>query len=166
MSFYVSTGTFVLLHCDEWDRVVALPRHKFVTGATLLQLAERQLSDDRFCNKSDKDPTKQFSDEITNELNNIYDYGYIDEKTLKYLIPDSPKPGRFYLLPKIHKANNPGRSIVSANGHPTDKISEFVDFHLRQHSQVGFLKKSSFKESSGILLVFSPTYLFTLFQGR
>jgi hypothetical protein len=28
----------LLLHCDEWDRVVALPRHKFVTGATLLQL--------------------------------------------------------------------------------------------------------------------------------
>ena len=28
----------MLLHCDEWDRVVALPRHKFVTGATLLQL--------------------------------------------------------------------------------------------------------------------------------
>ena len=29
---------FFLLHCDEWDRVIALPRHKFVTGATLLQL--------------------------------------------------------------------------------------------------------------------------------
>jgi hypothetical protein len=28
------------LHCDEWDRVVALPRHKFVTGATLLQLVK------------------------------------------------------------------------------------------------------------------------------
>jgi hypothetical protein len=40
-----------------------------------------------------------FSDEITNELNNIYDYGYIDEKTLKYLPPDSPNPGRLYLLP-------------------------------------------------------------------
>ena len=38
MSFYVTTATFFLLHCDEWDRVVALPRHKFVTGATLLQL--------------------------------------------------------------------------------------------------------------------------------
>jgi hypothetical protein len=33
-----------LLHCDEWDRVVALPRHKFVTGATLLQLGENHLS--------------------------------------------------------------------------------------------------------------------------
>jgi hypothetical protein len=38
VSFYVSTATFLLLHCDEWDRVVALPRHTFVTGATLLQL--------------------------------------------------------------------------------------------------------------------------------
>ena len=38
VSFYVSTATFFLLHCDEWDRVVALPRHKFVTGATSLQL--------------------------------------------------------------------------------------------------------------------------------
>jgi hypothetical protein len=37
-TYYVSTATFFLLHCDEWDRVVALPRHKFVTGATLLQL--------------------------------------------------------------------------------------------------------------------------------
>jgi hypothetical protein len=31
---------FFLLHCDEWDRVVALSRHKFVTGATLLQLGQ------------------------------------------------------------------------------------------------------------------------------
>ena len=110
-----------------------------------IQEAERQLSDDRFYNKSDKDPTKQFSDEITNELNNMYDYGYIDEKTLKYLIPDSPKPGRFYLLPKIHKANNPGRPIVSANGHPTEKISEFVDFHLRQHVEAlpSFIKDTT-----------------------
>ena len=29
-----------MLHCDEWDRVVALPRHKSVTGATLLQCTQ------------------------------------------------------------------------------------------------------------------------------
>jgi hypothetical protein len=34
---------FFLLHCDEWDRVVALPRHKVVTGATLLQLVSNVL---------------------------------------------------------------------------------------------------------------------------
>ena len=55
------------------------------------------------------------------------------------LIVDQPKAGRFYLLPKIHKAGNPGRPIgrpiVSANGHPTEKISEFVDLHLQSHVQ-------------------------------
>ena len=50
---------------------------------------------------------------------------------MEYLTPEDPKPGCFYLLPKIHKENNPGRPIVSAIGHPTEKISEFIDFHLR-----------------------------------
>jgi hypothetical protein len=44
---------------------------------------------------------------------------------------EDPKPGHLFLLPKIHKENNPGRPIVSANGHPTEKISEFIDFHHR-----------------------------------
>ena len=44
MSFYVSTATFFLLHCDEWDSVVALPRHKFVAGTTLLQLGDTKQS--------------------------------------------------------------------------------------------------------------------------
>ena len=38
MSFYVQLQFIFFLHCDEWDRFVAPPRHKFVTGATLLQL--------------------------------------------------------------------------------------------------------------------------------
>ncbi|XP_060562159.1 uncharacterized protein LOC132721799 [Ruditapes philippinarum] len=51
--------------------------------------------------------------------------------TKDYLIVPKPKAGRFYLLPKIHKDGIPGRPIVSANGHPTERISEFVDHHLR-----------------------------------
>jgi hypothetical protein len=58
---------------------------------------------------------------------------HIEKNTFDYLKPDKPKVGRFYLLPKIHKVNNPGRPIVSTNGHPTEKIAEFVDFHLRPH---------------------------------
>jgi hypothetical protein len=37
VSFYVSTATYFLLHCDEWDLVVALPKHKFVTGGDTKQ---------------------------------------------------------------------------------------------------------------------------------
>ena len=37
-----------------------------------------------------------------------------------------------YILPKIHKNkdNRPGRPIVSASSHPTERISEFVDYQL------------------------------------
>ena len=36
----------------------------------------------------------------------------------------------FYLLPKIHKPNNPGRPVVSSINYHTLKMPEFVDFHL------------------------------------
>ena len=49
----------------------------------------------------------------------------------QYLLHKDPIPGRFYILPKIHKVNNPGRPIVSSNNHPTERISQFFDFHLK-----------------------------------
>ena len=56
--------------------------------------------------------------------------GYIDEKTKQYLIQTNVKPRRFYILPKIHKTGNPGRPIVSSNSHHTERISQFIDFHI------------------------------------
>ena len=61
----------------------------------------------------------------------------MDDKTIEYLTPEDGLlwskvlNGRFYLLPKIQNENNPRRPIVSANGRSTEKISEFIDFHLR-----------------------------------
>ena len=41
--------------------------------------------------------------------------------------------GKLYLLPKIHKRfhNVPGRPVISNCGTPTEKASEFLDFHLK-----------------------------------
>jgi hypothetical protein len=55
----------------------------------------------------------------------------IDEATQKYLHSSNTCPARFYLLPKVHKPGNPGRPIISSNNAPTEKISQFVDYHLR-----------------------------------
>ena len=44
----------------------------------------------------------------------------------------NPKTASFYLLPKIHKSNNPGSPIVNNIGSITEKISAFVDEHLRK----------------------------------
>lgn len=122
-----SNVEIVIKPADKGSAVVVMDKSAYIREA------ERQLNDDRFYMKLEEDPTEKFSDEITKELTKMNTLGYIDDKTLEYLTPDNPKAGRFYLLPKIHKPNNPGRPIVSANGHPTEKISEFVDYHLRPH---------------------------------
>ena len=82
----------------------------------------------------------------------MFNDGYIDEKTKKYLVQTNVKPGRFYILPKIHKTGNPGRPIVSSNSHPTERISQFVDYYT-----------SKTLLTSLINFLASVTYLTTLF---
>ena len=47
------------------------------------------------------------------------------------MVSEDVKPGRFYLLPKIHKRGCPGRPVISGCGTPTEKISAFVDQKVR-----------------------------------
>ena len=97
--------------------------------------AERQLNDSNFYTSLDHNPTLEYAKQVSDVVGEMLTGGLISEKNFNYLLVDQPKAGRFYLLPKIHKAGNPGRSIVSANGHPREKISEFVDLHLQPHVQ-------------------------------
>ena len=56
----------------------------------------------------------------------------IDEQAYSYLLPRRSRPSRFYILLEMqkNKQNPPSRPIVSANSHPTEHISQFVDSHL------------------------------------
>ena len=69
---------------------------------------------------------------ITKYVKDLFKFGDIDYKTLQYLIPPSPpRTPIFYLSPKIHKPGNPGRPIISGCDSPTDRLSSFIDFHLK-----------------------------------
>ena len=58
--------------------------------------------------------------------------GNIDDKTKEYLmVSEDVKPGRFYLLPKIHKQGCQGIPVISVCGTPTEKVSVFVDQNVR-----------------------------------
>ena len=52
-----------------------------------------------------------------------------------------------YLLPKIHKRleSVPGRPVISNCGTPTEKVSEFLDYHLKPTMQSA---KSYIKDTS------------------
>ena len=47
--------------------------------------------------------------------------------TARNLFVTTPKTSTFYLKPKIHKPNNPGRPIISACNCLTELISSFLD---------------------------------------
>ncbi len=56
-------------------------------------------------------------------------------ETYTHLKPDNINntTANFYFLPKIHKKVVKGRPIISGNGCPTDKISAFVDDHIKSY---------------------------------
>ena len=58
--------------------------------------------------------------------------GIIDKTTKENLQTKIPRIPSFYLLPKIHKPSNPGRPIINSIDSVTEKISAFIDFHLRK----------------------------------
>ena len=63
--------------------------------------------------------------------------GCISDNTLKYFtyeFKNFTNLRQLYLLPKIHKRleNVHGRPIISNCGSPTEKASEFQNFHLKK----------------------------------
>ena len=72
----------------------------------------RQIVDQNFYTRIDKDPTEEVSERITQKLIQMRSKGLISEKNFDYLKPTNCKHGQFYLLPKIHKKGILGRPEV------------------------------------------------------
>ena len=71
-------------------------------------------------------------EKINERLNKAYGDGHVSDRTLEYLLVNGgARAGRFYLLPKLHKRGCPGRPVISGCNTPTEKISAFVDHHLK-----------------------------------
>ena len=52
-------------------------------------------------------------------------------KTANSLLEEKIETPEFQLFPKIHKASNPGRPVISSINCHTSRISEFVDYYLQ-----------------------------------
>ena len=90
------------------------------------QEAFRQLADTKFYAKVNKDLTQANQKIVKDTVNKLI----LEQKlpsTARNLFVTMPKTSTFYLKPKIHKPNNPGRLIISACSCPTELISSFLD---------------------------------------
>ena len=70
----------------------------------------------------------------------------ISDNTLDYFLDNNPKLEKFYLVPKIHKRLQT-IPIISNSGYYTEKISAFLEFHLKPLAQ----KVKSYKDTNDFL---------------
>ena len=119
---------------------------------------QKQLSDTIFYHRVDSDVTSNHNSIIRSTINQLIYTGELPE-TASNLLVNTLRTPVMYVLPKIHKPNNPGRTIVSACGCPTEFISSYLD-----HIMAPLVKKlpSYIKDTKHALQIFENIS----FQGQ
>ena len=92
--------------------------------------ANKQLNDTNNYEQLDFDPTELHTEKIKSEINNFKNENVLALEIANSLLEEKIKTPEFH-LPKIHKANNPGRPVISSINCHTSRISEFVDYYLQ-----------------------------------
>ena len=116
----------VIKEVDKGSGVVVMDKDIYI------QEGFRQRGDQTVNRETGNDLTQQISEIVNERIRKLYSDGFISDKTLDYLLINTkPRAGRFYLLPKIHKKGCPGRRVILGCGTCTERISEFVDGHIK-----------------------------------
>ena len=119
-----SRSDIVIKPVDKGSATVVMLRQDYLAKVM------SHLQNNEFYCRLDEDPTDRYAEEITSILKNMTNREVIDKETFDSLRMQNSRTACFYILPKIHKEGVPGRPIVSSCGSHTEKISQFVDYHL------------------------------------
>ena len=93
--------------------------------------AHQQLSDKASYKKLTLNPTLQHNRIVNQTIERFKNEKLLSQKIADGLKITNPNTPDFYISPKIHKPNNPGRPVINSNECHTSEISRFVDHHLQ-----------------------------------
>ena len=115
----------IITNADKGGAIVITDIDKYISEA------QRQLNDEINYKKLQTDPTLQHNKTVNDTIERFKKDRTIPTKIAHGLITSKPRTPKFYILPKIHKENNPGRPVISSINCHTSKISKYVDYHLQ-----------------------------------
>ena len=111
---------------DKGGAIVIWPRDDYIHEAS------KQLANTTHYNHISTNPIPELITRIRQFVHNNHKLGQFDYTTFKFVMPPTPtKTPTLYLLPKIHKAGNPGRPIISGCDGPTVRLSKYADHFLK-----------------------------------
>ena len=117
----------VIKPADKGGKIIIMNREDYE------QECERQLQDVNFYTEVLPSHHKTIQREIKDTLQILRHQGAIDDTTQTQLYNPRARIPPFYTIPKIHKEGNPGRPIVSGIQSPTENISNFVDYYIKDY---------------------------------
>lgn len=159
----------VIKPADKGSAVVIMDREQYVWEA------ERQLGNTQHYIKLKQFIYTETIPMVRRILHSLREEGFINKKQETYLVgSDNPRPRRFYLLPKIHKAPEswsipfqvpPGRPIVSDCESETYATAEYIEHFLNPIStrHPSYLKDTyDFIQKIKEIKIPAQTMLFTI----
>ena len=112
-----NNNNIVIKQADKGGNIVIMNKQDYI------QEGLRQLSNSNHYEILKEDPTWEYNNQMYQVLQQAVNLNIIDDKTMKTIYNKSPGTPNFYMLHKIHKANNPGIPIVNAIWSITERIS-------------------------------------------
>ena len=135
----ITQDNLIITKADKGNTVVVLDKTAYH------QKVNDVIQGDDF-ERLNSDPTKKFTIELKNAINNT---SYISPDQLKYKIPMNPRSPSLYGLPKTHKQNIPIRPVVSYIGAPTYDLAKHLNNLLKTKSS--FKPQYSLKNSLDLI---------------
>ena len=147
----------VIKPADKGGKVVVWARDLYISEAT------RQLNNVTHYEKLSSNSLDKDSKLIGKAIREEIASGTLP-KTATLLLVKRPRQPCFYMLPKIHKVDTPGRPIVSACSCPTEHISNFLDtiFQPIVQSLPSYIKDSTDALLKLQSINFTPSYVLTM----
>ena len=115
----------VIVNVDKGGEVVIMVVTDYI------EKSERQLNNKDHYRQLSKDQTAANKETVNNVTERFQKENLITKNVAEGLRTTSPRTPRFYIQPKIHKQDNPGRPAISSRNCHTSNISKYVDYHLR-----------------------------------
>ena len=100
--------------------------------------------------KIEEDCTFEHEQTINNCIDDLVMNGEIQHDVAKLLKPSKSRTSIFYMLPKIHKINNPGRPVIASVNSHTGRCQpmrkNFKDLKQNNYLPIFATRQTLFKE--------------------